>query len=156
MEMRFRAACTRVANMQVSMSAYLRPDQKAVLVPQAWVPAKQSDNSSAVADFKMAGNTLRHLAWGMEDERVAAVRKPSNGLGCVYCRRSDCPPVLRTGYPVCSRMWTRVASGYLCVGLLGQGAHGRSDGDAVLPGILRGVRATVAACGLNTVATSTK
>ena len=60
--------------------AYLRPDQKAVLVPQAWVPAKQSDNSSAVADFKMAGNTLRHLAWGMEDERVAAVRKQRLGL----------------------------------------------------------------------------
>ena len=80
MEMRFRAACTRVANMQVSMSAYLRSDQKAVLVPQAWVPAKQSDNSSAVADFKMAGNTLRHLAWGMEDERVAAVSKQRLGL----------------------------------------------------------------------------
>ena len=77
----FRAAWTRIANMQVSMSAYLRPDQKAVLVPQAWVPAKQSDNSSAVADFKMAGNTLRHLAWGMEDERVAAIIPFALGCG---------------------------------------------------------------------------
>ena len=61
--------------------AYLRPDQKAVLVPQAWVPAKQSDNSSAVADWRMAGNTLRHMAWGMEDERVAAIIPFALGCG---------------------------------------------------------------------------
>ena len=97
MEMRFRAACTRVANTQVSMSAYLRPDQKAVLVPQAWVPAKQSDNSSAVADFKMAGNTLRHLAWGMEDERVAAVRKQRLGL-CLL------PPLCLTADRCCEQI----------------------------------------------------
>ena len=52
---------------------YLRPDQKVVLIPQVWVPRAQCANSSVVADHKMAGNNLRHLAWAMEDSRVAAV-----------------------------------------------------------------------------------
>ena len=58
---------------------YLRADQHAVLVPEAWAPSNQrcaacaDTDADTVSAIKMASNTLHHLLWGMEDERVAAI-----------------------------------------------------------------------------------
>ena len=95
---------------------FLRPDQKVVLVPQVWVPRAQCGNSSQVAAHKMAGNNLHHLAWAMEDPRVAAVIPFA--LGCaptipdVTCAFTATGEPMLMDQPVVSSYYRAFSSGF--------------------------------------------